>query len=280
MPRVKALDLDCHYVEDYFGPQWQTPDVVLLQAGYAANANHFAEWVPGLASRYRVIRRDSVGHGLTSPGDEGRDLSLPALARDIVAFMDAIGVEKLHYVGERTGAMTGVVLASQFPDRVHSLTIFGCPIVCGEPLQQAMWHKLGAAEQQQYTGWCDAMAGLGGAFAWHDHVNWLADEDRPDYSAWQTEQLHLCDEALLERYAFATVSYDIAPFLESVKVPTLIVAPTTTYRTNLAQQVILRETISDSELMIVEGSEGRADDGNGALITSRLGSFLSARFDR
>lgn len=277
MPSVKVLDLNVHYLDDYFGPQWDEPEVMLLQAGYAANANHFAEWVPGLADRYRVIRRDSVGHGLTTPGEPGRDLSLPTLARDIIAFMDEIGLEKVHFVGERTGAMTGVVLGSEFPERLHSLTIFGCPILCGEPLQTAMWHKLGAAEQQKFTGWSDAMAGLGGAFAWHDHVKWLEDPDRPNYNAWQYEQLHLCDEELLERYALATVDYDISSYLASVAVPTLIVGPTSTYRTNLAQQVTLRESIPGSELMIVEGSEGRADDGHADLITSRMRDFLAVR---
>ena len=43
MPYLDAGDLHVHYQDDYFGPQWTSdPPVFLLQAGYAANSNHFA----------------------------------------------------------------------------------------------------------------------------------------------------------------------------------------------------------------------------------------------
>lgn len=273
--RVQASGLDVHYRDDYFGPQWETPETFVLQAGYAANSNHFAEWVPGLADRYRVVRRDSVGHGLTSPGEPDRDLSLEQLADDMVAFFDALGLDSVHYVGERTGAMTGVVLAAKYPDRVKSLTLYGCPIVCGKPLQDAMWSMLGDAEKAQYTGWCDAVEGMGGMWAWSDHVKWLQDETRPEYSAWQTEQLHLCDEDLLRRYAIATIDYDLSEYFAKVEVPTLILGPSSTYRTNLAQQLEIRDRIKGSQLEIVEGGWGRSDDGNGPRLAGRTRRFLA-----
>lgn len=277
MTIMRVGDLDCYFTNDYFGPQWRTPQTFLLQHGYAANSNHFADWVPPLADSFRVIRRDAVGHGRTSVGAPGRDLSLPALAADVVAFLDANELESVHFVGERTGAMTGIVLAALHPERVRSLSIYGCPIECGTGLQRAMWAKLSAREQERYTGWSDAIAGLGGAFAWHDHVNWLQDPARPDYSAWQTDQLHLCDEDLLERYAEATMHYSIAEYLPAVTVPTLIMGPTSTYRTNLEQQLKVRESLVDSELEIVEGGEGRSDDGNGPRLARRVRRFLADR---
>jgi pimeloyl-ACP methyl ester carboxylesterase len=275
MPHVTVGDLDCFYQEDYFGTPWiQQPTAFLLQAGYGANSNHFSTWVPGLADQFRVLRRDAVGHGRTSPGKPGRDLSLPALADDVIAFLDALGIGAVHYVGERTGAMTGVVLAARHPERVRTLTIFGCPIACGTGLQQAMWEMLAPEEQARYTGWNDAIRGLGGTFAWHDHVRWLEVPGDPIHNAWQREQLHLCDESLLERYAEATIEYDISPFLSAVSVPTLILAPTNTYRTNFGQQIKLRTAILGAQLDIVEGSAGRADDGSGPRLTRRIREFV------
>jgi pimeloyl-ACP methyl ester carboxylesterase len=275
MPHVTAGDLDCFYQEDYFGTPWNDePAAVLLQAGYAANSNHFSTWVPGLADRYRVLRRDAVGHGRTSPGEPGRDLSLGALADDVIAFLDELGLGTVHYVGERTGAMTGVVLAAKHPGRVRTLTIFGCPIACGTGLQHAMWEMLEPTEQARYTGWNDAIRGLGGTFAWHDHVHWLEDPADPRQNAWQREQLRLCDESLLERYAEATIEYDISSFLSSVSVPTLILAPTNTYRTNFGQQIQLRTSIPNAQLEIIEGSAGRADDGSGPHLARRIRAFI------
>jgi pimeloyl-ACP methyl ester carboxylesterase len=275
MPYVDTGDLHVHYQDDYFGTPWESKPVFLLQAGYAANSNHFDTWVPGLADDFRVIRRDSVGHGLTNAGSPDRDLSLPILADDIVRFLDTLEVDSVHYVGERTGAMTGAVLAAKYPDRVKSLTLFGCPIRCGKALQDAMWAMLAPALKDKYTGWNDAIAGLGGSFAWHDHVRWLEVPGNEAHNSWQLQQLHLCDEALLERYAKATIEYDIAEYLPKIQAPTLVAAPTTTYRTNLEQQILMRSEIPICELEIVEGSWGRADDGSGPHIVRRIRRFLA-----
>ncbi len=272
MPYVDAGGLHTHYLDDYLGPQWLAPEVVLLQHGYAANVNHFATWVPELAGTFRVLRRDSVGHGRTSPGAVDRDLSLPALADDVVRFLDALGIDKVHYVGERTGAMTGVLLGARHPDRLQTLTLFGCPIACGEPLQTAMWQMLQPEEKRLYTGWNDAIRGMNGAFAWHDHVRWLESGDAA-HDAWQREQLYLCDEALLERYARATIDYDIADELAQVRPPTLILSPTATYRTNFDQQIQLRTSIPDSEIYIAEGSVGRSDDPHAPDLAARVRRF-------
>lgn len=277
MPQIQTADLTVYYEDDYFGTQWEAKPVALLQAGYAANSRHFATWVPGLAEDFRVIRRDSVGHGRTSAGDRFRDLSLEALAEDIIRFLDELSIDTVHYIGERTGAMTGAVLAAKYPDRINSLTLFGCPTHCGEDLQHAMWEMLSPDLQATYRGWNDAIRGLGGAFAWHDHVRWLHVSGDDAQNAWQQAQLRLCDEALLERYAAATIEYDIAPYLSKIAVPALIAAPTSTYRTNWEQQVQMRRQIPDCELEIVEGSWGRSDDGTGPQVVDRLRRFLTAR---
>lgn len=277
MPSIDVNDLACYYEDDYYGTQWGTPDVFLLQTGYAANSAHFATWVPGLADEYRVIRRDAVGHGRTSAGAADRDLSLEALARDVIDFLDALGLDSVHYVGERTGGMTGIVLAAIHPERVRSVTVYGCPTICGQPLQDAMWAKLPADLQSTYSGWCDAMVGLGGAFAWHDQVRWLERADDPAHNAWQLQQLRLCDEHLLERYARATLGYDVRPYLSRVDVPTLIVAPTGSYRTDLSQQVELRQGIRGSELEIIEGCGGRADDPIAGQACQRIRTFIDSR---
>jgi pimeloyl-ACP methyl ester carboxylesterase len=276
MPYVDVGDHHCYFQEDYFGTPWEPdPPVFLLQAGYAANSNHFSTWVPGLAKDYRVLRRDSVGHGRTSAGDLDRDLSLPALADDVVRFLDALEVDAVHYVGERTGAMTGAVLAASHPDRVRSLTLFGCPIACGEGLQRAMWHMLAPDLQERFSGWNDAIRGLGGTFAWHEHVRWLERRGEDGHNRWQKEQLHLCDEDLLARYAAATLDFDISDYFGEIKAPTLIAAPTSTYRTNLEEQIQMHSLINTCEIEIVEGSEGRADDGSGPHMARRIEEFLA-----
>jgi pimeloyl-ACP methyl ester carboxylesterase len=56
--------------------------------------------VPLLARHYRVIRRDMRGHGQSA--DPGLNHAWPAeeLLTDIKGFLDALNLDRVHYVGE------------------------------------------------------------------------------------------------------------------------------------------------------------------------------------
>jgi pimeloyl-ACP methyl ester carboxylesterase len=276
VPYVRVNDLDCWYEDDWFGEPWTSdPEVIVMQPGYAANAAHLQAWVPGLAGGYRVIRRDSIGHGRTSAGEPDHDISLGGLANDTIAFLDALGLDRVHYFGERTGGMTGITLAARYPERLISLSVLGTPTRCGKALQDAMHAKLPSHLQARYTGWNDAIRGEGGIFAWFDLVGWLQTSDAQK-SRWQREQARLCDPDLLERYAEATKTFDVAEHLAQVTTPTLIFAPTASYRTGLADQLTLRQTMPNAQIEVVEGSGGRPDDVPAGPLADRLRRFLDS----
>lgn len=75
--------------------------------------------VAQLKDRYRILRYDTRGHGQTgaTPGP----YSFAMLVDDAIAVMDAVGVDKAHFVGLSLGGMTGLGLAIHHPDRVLSL---------------------------------------------------------------------------------------------------------------------------------------------------------------
>src|ERR1700726_2303401 len=83
--------------------------------------------VPALAGRYRVVRRDLRGHGQSS--DPGRDhqWSIDELIEDIRSFLDALGLDRVHYVGESIGGILGLVFATKWPERLKSLTVCSSP---------------------------------------------------------------------------------------------------------------------------------------------------------
>src|SRR5690606_26928725 len=77
--------------------------------------------VADLAPDYRVIRYDLRGHGRTE-ATEGA-YSMSQLADDVVALLDALGIERAHYVGLSIGGGIGQVLAARNPDRVGKLVL-------------------------------------------------------------------------------------------------------------------------------------------------------------
>lgn len=76
---------------------------------------------PALARRFRLIRPDLRGHGLSgvTPGE----YSMRSLARDAAALLDALGIDRAHVAGLSIGGRIAQQLAADMPDRVASLLL-------------------------------------------------------------------------------------------------------------------------------------------------------------
>lgn len=106
---------------------WQSdgPDhapAVLLVMGLAWPAASWYRQVPTLAERYRVLRLDNRGAGLT--GDvPGAPYTVETMAADCLAVLDEAGVDEAHVVGISMGGLMGQELALSSPERVRSLCL-------------------------------------------------------------------------------------------------------------------------------------------------------------
>ncbi|MBT2143874.1 MULTISPECIES: alpha/beta hydrolase [unclassified Rhodanobacter] len=120
LKRIRAGDLEIAYVE--VGPKKGKP-VVLLH-GWPYDIHSFVEVAPQLASRgYRVFVPHLRGYGETrflSP-ETPRNGQPAALARDVIAFLDALGIEKTMLGGFDWGARTAGIVSAIWPERVLSL---------------------------------------------------------------------------------------------------------------------------------------------------------------
>jgi pimeloyl-ACP methyl ester carboxylesterase len=90
-------------------------------------------WQPqaeALAASYRVVRMDRRGFGLSegAPGIE-------ADARDLIALLDELGIERASFVGMSQGARVALSLAAVAADRMECLVLDGAPAVAGLPGQ-------------------------------------------------------------------------------------------------------------------------------------------------
>ena len=95
--------------------------VVLLHGGLA-NSNYWGNQVPTLAQNYQVIVIDSRGHGRStrSAAPYGYEL----MASDVLGVMDKLNLQKAAIVGWSDGAIIGLSLAMNHPDRVARLFAF------------------------------------------------------------------------------------------------------------------------------------------------------------
>lgn len=96
-------------------------DPVLLVHGLGSSSEDWELQVPALAAHYRVITLDVRGHGRS--GKPRERYSIEGFSNDVLALLDALGLQKVHYVGLSMGGMIGFQLGVDHPGRLQSLCI-------------------------------------------------------------------------------------------------------------------------------------------------------------
>ncbi len=93
--------------------------VVTLAHAQTLNRSSWDAVTTALNDRYRVLRIDLRGHGQSS--EPQADFTIEDLAGDVVAVLDALGVERTHFAGSSLGGMVGFALAIDHADRLSSV---------------------------------------------------------------------------------------------------------------------------------------------------------------
>ena len=107
------------------GPGGET--VVLLH-GFPQGSSSWDALTPILTGAgYRVLAPDQRGYAPTALAGGRRAYRMSELAGDVVALLDAAGVERAHVVGHDWGAAAAWSVAAGHPERLLSLTAVSVP---------------------------------------------------------------------------------------------------------------------------------------------------------
>jgi pimeloyl-ACP methyl ester carboxylesterase len=96
--------------------------VLVLLHGSNADLHTWEPWVAALKGKYRVIRFDQVGHGLTGPDPEG-DYSTANFVADIGAVADKLGLKQFILGGNSMGGKHALAYAIAHPERLTGLVL-------------------------------------------------------------------------------------------------------------------------------------------------------------
>ncbi|MGO4854693.1 alpha/beta fold hydrolase [Phaeovulum sp. W22_SRMD_FR3] len=102
--------------------------VVVTIPGGGGNGARFARLSAHLSDDYCVVRYDRRCNSRSS-GDPTVAFSMAQQARDVVAILDAMGVEKAYLLGQGGGGGIALEVVTLFPDRVAGALVHEVPIL-------------------------------------------------------------------------------------------------------------------------------------------------------
>jgi len=106
-----------HYVEAGSGP------TLLLLSESPRTHRHFRKALPLFARHFRTIAIDTPGYGNSHAAPD--PITVPAVARCVVDFLDSMSIDRTHVFGVNTGNKLGGALGADWADRVGRLVLAG-----------------------------------------------------------------------------------------------------------------------------------------------------------
>lgn len=105
--------------------------VLMVSNSLGTNLHMWDGQMPELVRHFRVVRYDSRGHGRSAAPD--RPYSIEELGRDALGIMDALGIDKVHWLGLSKGGMVGQWLLTHAPERIERAVLANTAARMGPP---------------------------------------------------------------------------------------------------------------------------------------------------
>jgi len=236
--RVRVGDIEMAYRFDgaSAGP------VVMMAHAMGTSHRIWDRQIPALKN-YRVLRYDWRGHGDTDA--PAGAYTLDQFLKDAVGLMDALGIDKVHWVGISTGGMIGQGLGIEFPERVLSLTLCNTTSFAGD------WYRGWVKERQQVV----RESGMGPVWDMTKNL-WFTDDyvnaAGPDFEA--TRKVFVkttVDGYIGGTSAVAELAY--RDHLHRISCPTQIIAAGADTVTPVDHSETIRDRIAGSQLHVIDG---------------------------
>src|SRR5204863_5134084 len=96
-------------------------DVILVHGVTSSLAMWYTKVFPVLSTQFRVTAYDLRGHGMSGMTPTG--YTSFDMAQDLVALMDAIGIQKAKFIGHSYGGAIALHFALLYPDRVDGVVL-------------------------------------------------------------------------------------------------------------------------------------------------------------
>ncbi|ATB64486.1 3-oxoadipate enol-lactonase [Pseudomonas mosselii] len=263
MAHLQLADGEMHYQLD--GPA--DAPVLVLSNSLGTDLHMWDAQIPAWAEHFRVLRYDTRGHGgsLVSEGP----YSIEQLGGDVLTLLDALDIEKAHFIGLSMGGLIGQWLGIHAGSRLLSLTLCN---TAAKIANDEVWNTRIATV---LAGGRQAMTELRDASI----ARWFT----PAFAAAEPERtLRICQmlaQTSPQGYAANCAAVRDADFrdqLNHIQVPTLIVAGTVDAVTTTEHGRFMQAGIHGAEYAEFAAAH-LSNVEIGAPFSARVLDFLSSR---
>ncbi len=242
MPFTTAADGTSIHYQTFGRPDGEP--VVLIQGLGADSGSWLFQRFP-FGSKYRCIAPDNRGVGRSDKPVGPYDLEV--MAQDVIAVLDAEGIESAHLVGVSMGGIFSQIIAVRNPERVRSLTL-SCTAARHHPWRVDLLES-----------WSDMARTKGMRPFFGEGVRWIAG-NRSFRRFWPAMRLlgpvafDVSPEAFMAQIdAILTMDDGLRDELAGVDVPTLVIVGSQDILTPLGDSEELASLIPGSRLAVVRG---------------------------
>jgi len=228
------------WVDDYALP-WDRGAPVVMLHGLAESGETFRRWAPEFAGRRLVVRPDLRGYGASTPMPADYEYRFATLGEDIVAMLNALGLDRVFLIGAKIGGALALHLAARFPARVAAVAAVGAPASLKSFADRAPAWRQHIREQ--------------GVEAWvrETTVGRLGTSLPPAAIEWWVRMMSRTPASTLEAFLKMVPTVDVQPELPNIRCPTLVITTTGSGLGDAGSVRAWQETIPGSRLEVLPG---------------------------
>jgi 3-oxoadipate enol-lactonase len=259
MPDINADGCNIHVEVE--GPE-RAP-LLMLSNSLGTNLHMWDDQVAPFTRHFRLVRYDRRGHG-KSDVPKG-PYSMERLGRDVLAILDAFGIERINWCGLSMGGMIGMWLGANAPRRINKLILSNTSAYFSD---KALWDgRIKLIREKGLAGIVDA-----------NMERWFT----KDFRARSPQTLARIREMFLATKAEGYIAcaegirnMDHRPLLAKITAPTLVIAGRHDPATTLEAGEFIAQHIPGAKLAVLEAAHIANMEQPQAYADTVLGFLLS-----
>jgi 3-oxoadipate enol-lactonase len=238
--------------------------VVVLSHSLGSSSVMWEPQIEQLNPEYQVLRYDTRGHGGSEAPDGAYELDL--LGDDAVGLLDALDIERVHWVGLSMGGMIGQSIVLRYPERLSTLALCDTMAVVPNEMQGVWLERIETARESGMDALADATMERWFTEVFRSaHAQAVAPIRRQFVATNVAGYIGCCE-------AIRRLNY--LPRLNSIETPTLVVVGEHDQATPIAAADAIHEQIALSKRVVIRNAAHLSNIERHELFNTTMLDFL------